>query len=59
MIAYEHAVLELSNPGVIGNQKKRRILELLRSIKAENDHLMEKLRDQDRARLENERGPER
>lgn len=36
MITYENAMMELNFPGSIGNQKKRRIAELLSKMQSEN-----------------------
>lgn len=39
MLKYEDALLELNLPGSIGNQKKRRLLELIKSMRVENENL--------------------
>lgn len=39
MITYENAMMELNFPGSIGNQKKRRIAELLKALHEENAEL--------------------
>lgn len=42
MITYENAMMELNFPGSIGNQKKRRIAELLKALHEENARLKSK-----------------
>ena len=42
MITYENAMIELNFPGSIGNQKKRRVAELLKALHEENDKLKSK-----------------
>lgn len=43
MITYENAMMELNFPGTLGNQKKRRLSELLRNLHDENIMLKAKL----------------